>query len=922
MKSIVISLLILILSTALSAQSLRTEIAKPAIDTSVFGKWASAEMPTISNDGKYALYMIRHQTADGSTLVIRSLKNKWEKQIINSSNALFTADSRKVFYINSKRTLCSLTLGNDKADSITQASSYRLVKQNADEWLVYQLNNTAKELKAVNLKNNIEKSFTGVINYLFSSDGNVLVLLKQSDTDKRIQTIDWTNFPSGDNKKIWSGNSGKNLILNEGGDQLAFVVETSKDGKADKAIFYYKAGEEKAELLADNRAKGIDSNLIIDGIAGAFSRDGKKLFINLKEKERPKPKPGAVMVDVWSYQDVKLQSMQLLGLTGQQLYTAAIQINDHKVIRLQQEGDQSTTIPEQWSNKVYVSHYIGDLLEAYWNAASQQSYYLVSTDDGKRQLLNIEPQSVSSSGRYIIGKVKDDKQNIYCYNTSTGKIKNITHPILAAFDKELDDKALSSKSKWLTMGSWLENEKGFLVFDRYDIWLVDPDGIESPINLTNGFGTKNKIVFRLPQVYGNKFISANGPIIIKAFNRLNKEEGFYVIQMGKFKGNPQILTMGHYNYEIPNTQYNSAQLKSSNPKAFLLRRESAMQSPNYFITSNFKTFIPVTDVYPERSYNWVTSELHTWKGLNGEPLQGVLYKPQNFDHKKKYPVIFHYYERISDQLNKYLEPEAITDHLNIPWFVSNEYLVFTPDIHYEIGKTGESALNAVVSAAHYLSKFPWVDAKRMGLQGHSFGGYETNYIVTHSSLFAAAMSSAGFSDFISDYDGISHGGRSRQNLYESGQNRIGTSLWNRPDLYIKNSPIFLAHKVTTPILLMNNRGDGAVQFSQGVEFFTALRRLGKRAWMLQYDYGDHILLEPEDALQHTIRVTQFFDHYLKDAPAPIWMTTGIKASSKGVDNGLGLDKEIKTPGDGLLTPEEKKKVEALRNRKPIIIKLE
>jgi dipeptidyl aminopeptidase/acylaminoacyl peptidase len=470
------------------------------------------------------------------------------------------------------------------------------------------------------------------------------------------------------------------------------------------------------------------------------------------------------------------------------------------------------------------------------------------------------------------------------------------------------------------MGFWLQDEKGVILFDRYDMWLVDPDGINSPINLTNGFGQKHKIIFRLPQVYWNKFIPANGRIIIKSFNRQNKEEGLYVIELAK-QGDPQLLTKGPYRYEIPYNAFNLAHLDSTTSQSFLVRRESATQSLNYFLTSDFKTLTLVTDVHPEKSYNWITSELYTWKSLNGETLQGILYKPENFNPKKKYPVIFHYYEKMSDLLNNYLEPKAITDHLNIPLFVSNGYLVFTPDIHHQIGKTGQSALNAVVSAAQYLQKFPWVDAKRMGIQGHSFGGYETNYIVTHSNLFAAAMSSSGFSDFVSDYDEISHGGRSRQNLYEGGQNGIGVMLWENPDLYIQNSPIFQAYKVTTPVLLMNNKNDGAVPFSQGVEFFTALRRLGKRAWMLQYDEGYHTLNDGRDALQHTIRITQFFDHYLKGAPAPVWMTRGIPASRKGIDDGLELDKEIKTPGDGLLKPEEKKKIEELRDRKPITIEL-
>jgi dipeptidyl aminopeptidase/acylaminoacyl peptidase len=930
MKSIVVTLLLLNLSTALFSQSLKTQVSKPAIDTSVLGKWPSAELPSISSNGNYAFYTIQHQPAEGSTLVIRSLKNDWKKEIINASNASFTDDSRKVFFISPRRILSSLALDGDNIDSVAQASSYRLVKQNGEEWLVYQVNSAAKELKAVNLKSNLQKSFTSVISYLFSIDGNVLVLLKQSNTDNKSQTVDWVNFPSGDTRTIWNGNGASSFILDKPGSQLAFVVQTKDVGRS---IFYYRAGNEKAELLADNRTKGIDSNLVINGIADGFSKDGEKVFINLKEKESPKPKPDAVMVDVWSYQDAKLQSQQLDELSQPQSYKALVRIKDHDVARLQKEGDRFVSIVEQWLNKVEVTEYTGDLGEVYWNSSSKNLNYIVSTDNGERRELPLDPApflAVSPSGNYIMGSVKEDKNNLYCYNTSTGKILNVTKSISAPFDMEYGEVSVFGTSKWLDMASWLDNDKGVILFDRYDMWLVDPDGMKPPINLTKGLGEKNKIIFRLPEVYENKFISANGRIIISAFNRKNKEEGFYSIEMDKLSEGPEMLTMGKYNYEIPNAAFNLTQLNSSGPQRFIVRRESATQSPNYFLTTDFKTITPLTDVYPEREYNWLTSEQHTWKSLNVHPLQGILYKPETFEPKIKYPVIFHYYENMSDQLNKYLEPNAIRDHLNIPWFVSNGYLVFTPDIHYEIGKVGESGLNSIVSAAHYLQKYPWVDIKHIGLQGQSFGSYVTNFIVTHSTLFAAAMSSSGSSDLISAYGSL-FGQRSAQRFFERGQGRMVASLWERPATYFKETAIFQTPQVGTPLLLMANKKD-EFNFPQQLELFLSLRRLGKRAWMLQYDGEGHIIFLSHKAvaLQHTIRITQFFDHYLKDSACPHWMLYGIPAKDKGIDDGLELVRE-KDPTTGkwlspkegsLLTDEEKKKVEKLKHGKPITITLE
>jgi dipeptidyl aminopeptidase/acylaminoacyl peptidase len=232
--------------------------------------------------------------------------------------------------------------------------------------------------------------------------------------------------------------------------------------------------------------------------------------------------------------------------------------------------------------------------------------------------------------------------------------------------------------------------------------------------------------------------------------------------------------------------------------------------------------------------------------------------------------------------------------------------VFVPDIRYQIGKPGNSAFNTVEGAGKLLSSFPFVDADRMGLSGHSFGGFETNYVITHSTRFAAAFSDAGVSNVISEYGSYLHTtGVSLQGFTENGQLRMGSNLWSVPDAYINNSPIFYADKVTTPVLLVSNKLDAVVHFEHGVQFFTALRRLGKKAWMLQYDGERHSLNDTRNREDLTIRATQFFDHYLKGAPAPKWMTRGIPAKNKGILDGLELDYEIKTPGAGLLISAEK-----------------
>jgi dipeptidyl aminopeptidase/acylaminoacyl peptidase len=349
--------------------------------------------------------------------------------------------------------------------------------------------------------------------------------------------------------------------------------------------------------------------------------------------------------------------------------------------------------------------------------------------------------------------------------------------------------------------------------------------------------------------------------------------------------------MGPYIYYYPlqsSDIHSFLPIKAQNANMFIVQRMSATEYPNIFITNDFRNMVQLSTLQPQKNFRWMTTELIRWKMFNGMQGEGILYKPENFDHNKKYPIVFYFYEKDADGLYNFINPIRSNGTMNIAYFVSNGYLVFDPNIYYNIGYPGESAYNSVVSAAKYLSKLPWVDSGKMGLQGISWGGYEVNYLITRTNIFAAAASSAGLSNFISAYGSLSDNGHSLQTQFETGQGRIGANLWQKPELYIKNSPIFKADKVQTPLLIMHNKEDGAAPWSQAIEWFTALRRLNKKVWMLQYDGEGHGISQPKNQLDYSIRLGQFFDHYLKSGSEPRWLTEGVPASLKGIDLGLEL----------------------------------
>ena len=333
-------------------------------------------------------------------------------------------------------------------------------------------------------------------------------------------------------------------------------------------------------------------------------------------------------------------------------------------------------------------------------------------------------------------------------------------------------------------------------------------------------------------------------------------------------------------------------VKAKEADVFAFLKGNFHTANDLHVTKNFwKTSDKLTDINPQmRDYRWGTAELFAWTSFAGIPLQGIVYKPEGFDPQKKYPVMIYFYEKHSDELYRYYTPAPSRSIINIPFFVSRGYVVFVPDIHYTVGHPGEDAYNAIVAGAEALARNAWIDKENMAIQGQSWGGYQVSYLVTRTDMFKAAGAGAPVSNMTSAYGGIRwETGRSRQFQYEQTQSRIGATMQDSLNLYIANSPVFFADKVHTPLLIMHNDKDGAVPWYQGIEYFMTLRRMGKPVWMLQYNNEAHNLRERRNCKDLSIRLQQFFDHYLKGDPAPVWMTKGLPATEKGKSWGYELD---------------------------------
>ncbi|HTU98889.1 MAG TPA: prolyl oligopeptidase family serine peptidase, partial [Luteitalea sp.] len=262
------------------------------------------------------------------------------------------------------------------------------------------------------------------------------------------------------------------------------------------------------------------------------------------------------------------------------------------------------------------------------------------------------------------------------------------------------------------------------------------------------------------------------------------------------------------------------------------------------------------------------------KGKKGKKLQGSLFLPAGYQPGKSYPTIVYIYERLSDATHRFVQPTVYGFNRSV--YTSQGYAVLMPDITYTVNDPGMSAVWSVLPALKAAVATGVVDATRVGLQGHSWGGYQTSFLVTQTNAFKAAIAGAPLTNMISMYSLVyRNSGGGNMAIFESSQGRFAGGYWDNWDAYVRNSPIAHATKVKTPLVLMHNDQDGAVDFTQGVEYYNTLRRMGKPVVMLEYVGENHNLVKAANRFDYTVRMREFFDHFLRDAPAPAWWTDGV-----------------------------------------------
>lgn len=910
---------------------------KKIIDHTVYNAWKRVGDVKISPNGNFSVYTIKPHRGDGFLYIVNHQTGK-KDSIARGVNPVFSSQNEFVaFKINPgfdtlrkcelnkvkkdkwpKDSLAIFLFNNDSLVKIPKVKSF-YVPEKGNAVIYFQDGNKLPEGKTKKKWfQTFRKKKKNEVSY--ESDGNVLVHFVPA-TGKSIKTKDVKSVELAtksdyflytkhqkvkvDSFQLILGNNASHTLwtipskYNHIGDiafnsnATAFTFTASMD-TADRKLyklFYADIAQKKVTQLLDTVIAGVDASMALsEYVEPYFSENGNRIFLGLSKKPRLEVKDSLlesekVKLDIWHWKDDRLQPQQLLEVNeDKKLSTFAyydlnsnklqVLANDTLEVRVLNKGNSNFALA--FSVEAYQSSYN-------WEYPNKRDVYRINLETAQKELLKkgvIYSASLSPSGKYFYYFNAENQQQ-YIKDLESGKENCLTCSTAENWNEDINGQPIIAEP--LGMLGWLPNESGLLIQSHYDVWKYEFSNGKITA-LTDGKSSKTR--FRIFEWDRDSTFIHFENCFLTGFHELDKSMSLH--KPSRVDGQWKFEMQFRSNHDLTGFR------KAKNGSTYLFQKGSLQDYPDVYSNNwdQMETSKRLSITNPQQSeYNWATVELVDWKAYDGTALQGLLYKPENYDSTKKYPLLVYFYELYSDELHNHYAPRPTASIIFPTEYASAGYFVLIPDIRYKPGYPAAGAYNAIMSGTdHVLRKYKSIDSTHMGLQGQSWGGYQTAQLITMTMRYKAAMAGAPVGNMFSAYGGIRWGsGLNRQFQYERTQSRIGKTIWEAPELYTANSPVFHLPKVQTPLLIMHNDQDGAVPWYQGIELFTGLKRLNKPVWMLNYNGDDHNLMKNPNRMDLSIRMRQFFDHYLQGKPAPIWLKSGIPAIEKGINDGLGYE---------------------------------
>lgn len=866
--------------------------------------WRRITRQAISDDGHWAACQSSPWVGDADVALYKASGeevNRFEP----AGDFAFSVSSRYLIVeqLPSKQLTDSLKLAKTKADKmpmnsliicpvegslelIDSVKTYRLAEK--ADFLAYQKGRKDSTLYVRSLDGKQAFHFPAVSAFGFAKKSERLYFVSAGDSTGLTAGLYTLEPKTGTPALIKAGDGAfRQIALNEAGDRVAFLYAAEKDSVYKALELWLSETNGQARKVAGPADKAFPSGWVISEHAPlVFSENSSRLFFGTAPRPR-RPDTTRLAeyrpdVQVWSWDEPVQYTQQTYDKKEEmkRSYQAVYNLKSNQILQLADEALPDILLGDKGNAPLAVlSTSRPYSVSSMWEGRTRSDYYVVSLETGDKALLQqgvYHSYRLSPGGTYAFWYAETDS-SWYTLSLADRQLHRLTTPqTFAAWNEDNDVPDYPSPHG--TAG-WTTGDKYLLLYDRYDIWKFDPQGAAQPVNLTLD-GRKDKrsyVLLRLDKE--ERFIDLEQPQYLQTFNEVTKGSGYYRTHFSA-PASPNPLLEGDFKLQAP--------LKAKNADAVLYTSQTYTQYPDVRLSDlSFRHSLRLTDGYRQQEgFLWGTAELVSWLSLDGRPLEGVVYKPANFDPQKKYPLIVNFYERNAETLYNYHMPEPHRSTIDYHFYNSNEYIIFNPDVRYIDGYPGESCFNCVMPGITSLMAQGYIDEKAIGAQGHSWGGYQVAYLATRTRLFAAIESGAPVVNMFSAYGGIRWGsGLNRSFQYEHGQSRIGGTLWSAPLQYLENSPLFNINKVETPILIMHNDADGHVPWYQGIEYFIALKRLQKPAWLLNYTGEPHWPMRMANRIDFQKRMAQFFNHYLKKQPMPKWMSEGVRAVDQPFETG-------------------------------------
>ncbi|MCP9766637.1 S9 family peptidase [Lacihabitans sp. LS3-19] len=903
---------------------------RPMLHTDYDG-WNAITETKITPNGHWVSYILKPQDGD-SKLVFYPLLGNAIDSIERASDVWISQDSKWAAYkiSPSKKTTRDAKMAKKKKEEMPKDSigihsfvSFENIKfsdvksfvfpEKSTDWIAFlnypdtkkdtsvlakkkkkESEENGSTLNVYSLINNTLRKFPYVYKYHFDLTGNTLIFAT-TGKDSTLKEGLYSFTTTDQELTFLSPTKGtfKHFASDESGKYFAAILDPDTTKKAlvkNPTLMTWTSKSLPKNICDSSNSLSPKYPFVSADFEPVFSKDGGKLFFGINQrtiiKDTNRLDEETVNLDIWNWKDKRTMPQQLATLKTdlKESFLAVYAIDKEKTTQLASEE-----IPKiKLSKDAQENEVLGISNEKYayqhWFFNPPTDLYAISTENGqKTQILEnkrISNAQISPEGKFVIWYSVQDTA-WYSYQIRNNKTHKLTASTL--FSDLADDDHPDEPSSY-GMAGFTKNDDEVWLYDKYDIWAINPSKPSESKRITNG--RENQISYRYISLDEKETqINTKQTLVLSIFDNKTKESGYAKLNLGETNTPETVL--------IDKLKYSSKINKAKETNDLVFTAESFEIFPDLLHSNDydFKTVKKISAANPQQNnIKWGTAEMVSYKSLDNKPLEGILYKPADFDPSKKYPMITYFYEKMSDGIYNYIVPQPARSSINFSFYTSNGYCVFVPDIVYKIGYPGQSAYDCILPGIKTVVEMGFVDSTRLGVQGHSWGGYQIAWLVTKTNIFRAAEAGAPVANMTSAYGGIRwESGFSRQAQYERTQSRLGATLWEDPKKYLENSPLFYLPNVKTPVLMMHNDDDGAVPWYQGIEMFMGLKRLDKPVWMLNYNGEKHGLIQRKNRMDWSQRMSQYFDYYLKDAPQPEWMSSGVKATEKTLNYGFKLD---------------------------------